>query len=49
MDDAAVGLAVHRELDRAFHLFHGAVHHGRFLLAEPYRRQDPFHLETLVV
>lgn len=46
--DAGVGLALHHQLDRAFHLYHGAGH-GRFLLAEPYRRQDLFHLDTLVV
>lgn len=49
MDDTGVGLALHHHLDRAFHLYHGAGHHGRFLLAEPYRRQDLFHLDTLVV
>jgi LmbE family N-acetylglucosaminyl deacetylase len=48
-DDRTLGEAVHRELDRAYHLYWGVPSHGRFLFAEPYRRQGPFHLETLVL
>ena len=49
MDDFTLGAAAHRELDRAFHLYHGLLSHGRFALAEPYRRQGPFHRETLII
>ena len=49
LDDAALGRAVHDQLDRAFYLFHGPLSHGRFLLAEPYRREGSFHLEALIV
>lgn len=43
-----LGRALHKEMDRAFHLNAGACSHSRFVFAEPYRRQDPFHLETLI-
>jgi len=49
MDDRALGLAAHVELERAILLSHGIAHHGRFVLAEPYRREGPFHLQTLVI
>ncbi len=49
LDDVALGRAIHHDLDRAFHLYHGPVSHGRFVLAEPYRREGAFHLETLIV
>lgn len=43
-----LGRALHKEMDRAFHLNAGACCHSRFVFAEPYRRQDLFHLETLI-
>lgn len=49
MDDASLGRAVHRELDLAFHLYYGPPSHGRFMLAEPYRREGFFHLDALIV
>lgn len=48
MDDATLGRAVHRETDRAFHLYHGIAGHGRFVLAEPYRREGGFQLTSLM-
>lgn len=48
-DDAELGTALHREMDRAFHMYHGMLTHGRFALAEPYRRDGKFHLEGLAV
>jgi len=48
-EDADLGAALHREMDRAFHLYHGMLTHGRFALAEPYRRDGKFHLDRLVV
>src|SRR3972149_2050011 len=49
MDDRTLGLAAHVELERAILLSHGIAHHGRFVLAEPYRREGTFHLESLVI
>jgi hypothetical protein len=46
-EDADLGTALHREMDRAFHLYHGMLTHGRFALAEPYRRDGKFHLDRL--
>ncbi|MDQ7820919.1 MAG: GlcNAc-PI de-N-acetylase [Armatimonadota bacterium] len=48
MDDRAVGLASHLELERALLLSHGVGHHGRVVLAEPYRREGVFQLDALV-
>jgi len=48
-DDADLGTALHREMDRAFHMYHGMLTHGRFVLAEPYRRDGKFHFEQLIV
>jgi LmbE family N-acetylglucosaminyl deacetylase len=45
--DAARGGALHRVIDRAVHIAHGVGHHGRFALAEAYRRDGPFALATL--
>lgn len=47
-DDVEMGTRLHREMDRAFHLYHGILSHGRFALAEPYRRHDNFHLDQLI-
>src|SRR3972149_5082542 len=49
MDDRTLGRAPHVELERAVLLSHGIAHHGRFVLAEPYRREGTFHLESLVI
>lgn len=49
LGDIEFGRALHREMDRAFHLYHGVLSHGRFCLAEPYRREGNFHLDALVV
>jgi hypothetical protein len=43
-----LGRALHRETDRAFHLYHGICSHGHFVMSEPYRRQGNFHLQTLI-
>ncbi|MGH2348214.1 MAG: hypothetical protein ACRDFT_01965 [bacterium] len=40
---------MHREIDRAFHLYYGPSSHGRFMLAEPYRREGAFQLDRLIV
>jgi len=47
-DDAELGTLLHREMDRAFHLYHGLLTHGDYALAEPYRRLGNFHFERLV-
>jgi hypothetical protein len=47
-DDAELGTLLHREMDRAFHLYHGLLTHGNYALAEPYRRLGNFHFERLV-
>jgi LmbE family N-acetylglucosaminyl deacetylase len=49
LDDAALGRRMHREIDRAFHLYYGPPSHGRFMLAEPYRRDGAFQLDRLIV
>ena len=46
-DDAELGTLLHREMDRAFHLYHGLLTHGNYALAEPYRRLGNFHFERL--
>lgn len=48
-DDAGLGTELHRQMDRAFHMYHGMLTHGSFAFAEPYRRQDKFHFERLIV
>jgi len=48
-EDAELGTALHRQMDRAFHMYHGMLTHGRFALAEPYRRDGKFHFERLIV
>lgn len=47
-DDAELGTLLHRQMDRAFHLYHGLLTHGDYALAEPYRRLGSFHFERLV-
>jgi hypothetical protein len=47
--DEALGLAMHRQTDRALHLSHGLMSHSaRAVLAEPYRRDGVFTLPYLV-
>ena len=43
-----LGRAMHREMDRAFHLYHGILSHSSFVLAEPFRRSSRFELEYLL-
>ncbi len=46
-DPAKLGSALHREMDRAYHLYHGLLCHTGFAVAEPYRKADRFELEYL--
>jgi len=46
--DQARGREVHRQLDRATHLHNGAGNHSHFALAEAYRREGRFHLDSLI-
>ncbi len=43
-----LGRALHREMNRAFHIYHGIFSHSSFVLAEPFRRAGPFELEGLI-
>ncbi|MEW5784207.1 MAG: PIG-L family deacetylase [Bacillota bacterium] len=43
-----LGQALHREMDRAFHLYHGMISHTSFALAEPFRRAGRFELAYLL-
>lgn len=43
------GREAHRHIDKALHLYHGACSHGRYALAEAYRREGKYHLENLIV
>lgn len=47
-DDYARGREVHRQLDRVTHLHNGLGGHGRFAVAESYRREGKFHLQQLL-
>lgn len=47
-DQVALGKALHRELDRAYHLYHGLLCHTGFALAEPYRKAERFELSYLM-
>ncbi len=42
-----LGRALHREMDRAYHLYHGILSHTGFALAEPFRRAGRFELDYL--
>lgn len=47
--DAALGLALHRQMDRAWHLTHGLMTHtATAALAEPFRREGVFTLTQLI-
>lgn len=48
-NDEALGFAVHRQTDRALHLYHGLMSHSaQAVLAEPFRREGVFTLSHLV-
>jgi LmbE family N-acetylglucosaminyl deacetylase len=48
-DDEAFGLAMHRRMDQALHLYHGLMSHSATaVLAEAYRREGLFTLARLV-
>jgi LmbE family N-acetylglucosaminyl deacetylase len=47
-DDYSRGREVHRQLDRVTHLYNGAGAHSHFALAEAYRREGKFHLDSLI-
>jgi hypothetical protein len=42
------GRAIRKIEDQAVHVYHGLATHGHFSLAEPYRREGNFHLQTLI-
>lgn len=46
-DDAALGLALHRQFDRALALYHGLAGHSGAVLGEAYRREGPFVVDRL--
>jgi LmbE family N-acetylglucosaminyl deacetylase len=47
--DDAIGYSLHRQTDRALHLYHGVMSHSaQAVLAEPYRREGVFTLPYLV-
>lgn len=49
-NDLEIGKALHKQMDKAFHLYHGLLGHGsKYALAEPYRREGSFNLDQLVV
>jgi len=47
-DPVDLGRALHREMDRAFCLYHGLLSHSGFVFAEPFRRLGRFELEYLL-
>lgn len=47
LDDAALGWALHRQVDRAAALYHGLYGHSGAVMAEPYRRMTLFPLALL--
>jgi hypothetical protein len=46
-DNAALGLALHQQFDRALALHHGLAGHSGAVLGEAYRREGPFVLDRL--
>jgi hypothetical protein len=47
--EESLGLAMHRQTDRALHLYHGLMSHSaKAVLAEAYRRDGLFTLSNLV-
>lgn len=47
-DPIALGKALHREMHRAYHLYHGIWSHSSLIFAEPFRRLGPLELEMLL-
>lgn len=47
-DPIELGKALHREMHRAYHLYHGIWSHSALVLAEPFRRLSPVELELLL-
>jgi LmbE family N-acetylglucosaminyl deacetylase len=47
-DNAALGLALHRQFDRSLALYHGLAGHTGAVLGEAYRREGGFVLERLI-
>lgn len=47
-DPIELGKALHREMHRAYHLYHGIWSHSSLIFAEPFRRLSPVELELLV-
>ena len=48
-DKVALGLALHREFDKALALVHGLAGHSGAVMGEAYRREGPFVTEGLLV
>lgn len=46
-DNTALGLALHKQFDRALALYHGLAGHSGAVLGEAYRREGEFVLERL--
>jgi LmbE family N-acetylglucosaminyl deacetylase len=46
-DDTRLGLALHRQIDRALALYHGLAGHSGAVLGEAYRREGPFVVDRL--
>ncbi len=47
-DPIALGQAIHHQMHRAFHVYHGLWSHSGLVLAEPFRRLGPIELEHLL-
>jgi hypothetical protein len=47
-DKVALGLALHREFDKALALYHGLAGHSGAVMGEAYRREGPFVTDKLM-
>ena len=47
-DKVALGLALHREFDKALALVHGLAGHSGAVMGEAYRREGPFVVDKLL-
>lgn len=47
-DKVALGLALHREFDKALALVHGLAGHSGAVMGEAYRREGPFVMDGLI-
>lgn len=47
-DKVALGLALHREFDKALALVHGLAGHSGAVMGEAYRREGPFVIDSLM-